>query len=779
MRSILWAMVPDNASLFLAPDQVAAFDVFTDGGWPDDGVLREAKKIIKLYHPNRGVREAVPEVVRAWGVGRVRELLKTALAEGGRLEKRTAQREEAYRKRREDQASASAERAMAKAQERNKDEPRSVTAGGAPEKGDIITLPVSQVLTSTTSYESAQSNIARGRGSRTEGPISVWLLEDGRFLLVDGQHRFAQAVQQGLETIEAEVVGEGYSDTWSTPAEDRVFKLNSSLRPTLFGARDAAFVGRYWVAPDGTVFKVMGDHGDWAQKNISKIAKVDAESGENLRLAKDDYGEGWLGSESSGQDARAGLQSAGWLAIDYDSVRMSALEPGLRLLRKAVETLVPPEYMDSLLFIEADDVALIQTTPRKVKNRQVQANLQASDGKFSWSCLMIDYPEALANRVTAWSKTNISDDLLYDPKDPDGHTYGRESHCHTTVGYGLDPEMTLKDLKVAVLPGLLHVRLGKISKFDTDPAYDVIKIEVESPDLHALNKELKDTVGLPGNTFPDYRPHLTIAYVLPGSCDHLLGDSPFEGEDFTIEDYDFSDPNGSHEKFEALTPKLKAEQESESDKAWVSPEGKVYFLPHSYSEHSNSLDYPGMAEVPEVEETGMFALIKAGWSRVGLDSFVPALYVETEKPVAWVLAQLPQEMRLVKALTVDSDTQGNWALDVLEDEDALDAWNHRKDIRHRVAAAPQGITAGLPLFHRVIFAAPQLNELVKLARTLLEEDPRFAGYQQDPKKAETLGAAQQALSEARSEAEVQQVWQEFGTPGLSFEQLKTRSQTAE
>jgi len=192
--------------------------------------------------------------------------------------------------------------------------------------------------------------------------------------------------------------------------------------------------------------------------------------------------------------------------------------------------------------------------------------IEASGEEHEWGCLMVDFPDDLAEQAVAWSAANVPDDALYlDPKDPTG--YGRETHIHTTVAYGLDPKMDRQKIAdvVAGIDKPVKVRLGTISKFE--PAdYDVIKVEVESQDLHALHEQVK-ALGVPGETYPDYKPHLTLAYVKKGMGDHLLGLSPFEGQEFELTSFDYSAPpepgqKDKHTKYEmkaALDPRLARE----------------------------------------------------------------------------------------------------------------------------------------------------------------------------------------------------------------------------
>jgi hypothetical protein len=176
--------------------------------------------------------------------------------------------------------------------------------------------------------------------------------------------------------------------------------------------------------------------------------------------------------------------------------------------------------------------------------------IAASGEAHTWGCLMVDFPEDLAKKVVAWAKENVPDEAVYDNE---AHDYGRENHIHTTVCYGVDPATDPGAIQSLVYQESkpIEVTLGPISKFAADPSkekggekklYDVLKVEVISPDLHRLHEKAETELGLPGNTFPDYVPHLTLAYVHPDSCDHLLGADPFEGQKFKLTRFEYSYP---------------------------------------------------------------------------------------------------------------------------------------------------------------------------------------------------------------------------------------------
>lgn len=91
-------------------------------------------------------------------------------------------------------------------------------------------LKAEEILTAQKSADAAYRNIKEGRKSKTKGPLEVWKLEDGRYLLTDGQHRFIQGLLQGKTEFEVEQIGEGYSDYWATPMHGAEFDLQQFLQ---------------------------------------------------------------------------------------------------------------------------------------------------------------------------------------------------------------------------------------------------------------------------------------------------------------------------------------------------------------------------------------------------------------------------------------------------------------------------------------------------------------------------------------------------------------------
>jgi len=153
---------------------------------------------------------------------------------------------------------------------------------------------------------------------------------------------------------------------------------------------------------------------------------------------------------------------------------------------------------------------------------------------------MVRPPKDIAAEALAWINQNVTDDMVY----TDGNEIvGREVTPHITVKYGLLTDK-LSDVSKLYPSKPFKVKLREVSKFDTNPDYDVLKMDVESDALRDFNAEVSELKN--EDSHPNYCPHMTIAYVKKGAGDALLGTDIFAGKEFTIDAYEFSTPDGTH-----------------------------------------------------------------------------------------------------------------------------------------------------------------------------------------------------------------------------------------
>jgi hypothetical protein len=134
---------------------------------------------------------------------------------------------------------------------------------------------------------------------------------------------------------------------------------------------------------------------------------------------------------------------------------------------------------------------------------------------------------------------------------------GREKDPHVTVKYGLHSENP-KPVKAALAGEKpIKLKLGKTKVFAADDKRnsDVVVVDVESDDLKRLNKKISDAVPNT-DTHPEYKPHMTLAYVKPGAGKKYDGMGHLQGTEISANAISFSNKQGQKTpiKLEAADP---------------------------------------------------------------------------------------------------------------------------------------------------------------------------------------------------------------------------------
>lgn len=137
--------------------------------------------------------------------------------------------------------------------------------------------------------------------------------------------------------------------------------------------------------------------------------------------------------------------------------------------------------------------------------------------EYEFSSTQLNFTGKVASMITDFANSIPDDDLAED---------GRETTPHITIKYGIHAKCC-KEIEALELPESITVILGKTSLFENDSG-DVLKIDVESSGLVDLNKLIANSVKVT-DTFPDYHPHATIAYLKPGMGKKYEGDDTFNG----------------------------------------------------------------------------------------------------------------------------------------------------------------------------------------------------------------------------------------------------------
>lgn len=175
--------------------------------------------------------------------------------------------------------------------------------------------------------------------------------------------------------------------------------------------------------------------------------------------------------------------------------------------------------------------------------RKAINKLLTEDRKYEYGCAMLyfNFPEM----KNIHSLINPQD--LYE--DPDDSTFGLETEPHCTLLFGLHDEISTENIKHILGNYVFSTcKLSNPSLFKNEK-YDVLKFEVEGPNLHLVNKDLRNYPHT--NSYPDYQPHCTIAYIKSGLGQKyidLLNQKQMNQFDLLPSYAVYSKPDGSQDK---------------------------------------------------------------------------------------------------------------------------------------------------------------------------------------------------------------------------------------
>lgn len=157
--------------------------------------------------------------------------------------------------------------------------------------------------------------------------------------------------------------------------------------------------------------------------------------------------------------------------------------------------------------------------------------------KYKFASTQANLPPDAAKQISTLSAKIPDEDLAPE--------HGREEQPHITVKYGLHGDYVDEVRALLADEPPIRVTFGKTSHFPDveDGTADAVKVDIDSDDLHRLNKKIADA--LPHtDTHPDYKPHATVAYVKPGLGKKYDGDTSIAGQSVTLDRLVFSDRNG-------------------------------------------------------------------------------------------------------------------------------------------------------------------------------------------------------------------------------------------
>lgn len=416
--------------------------------------------------------------------------------------------------------------------------------------------------------------------------------------------------------------------------------------------------------------------------------------------------------------------------------------------------------------------------------------------EHEYGCLMLEMPKELADEVLAWGRENIPDaDLFIDPENPKDN--GRETQIHTTVSYGIDPATDPGDVQFAIFQQRkpVKVKLGAISKFDKDDC-DVIKVEVVSPDMVRMHKEIEENIGTPGNTFPDYKPHVTIAYVKKGAADKLIGEDPFAGREFELTEFDYGYPPAPGEKDVHKHYDLNNIRTAASVMAHVRKHGDKWVVTNKAGDKTlgtHDTEEGAKKQLAAIEIHKHAGSMSDDFARAGKKNFdaLCEMFPEMRKAAdrrqavrSFIrqAAHTDSELKAFLEGCPEAESQGDILGSYRSYKEAevgsAQLWNvdgsyaavvggkyvdlcgttlESMRFFDRLATYSNG-RAGIPV-QAAMIEADKFTDLRKAALRLIEDDPSWKQLIKNPASAQAYGELEKAVQSARSEDELRAAWE--------------------
>jgi 2'-5' RNA ligase len=223
----------------------------------------------------------------------------------------------------------------------------------------------------------------------------------------------------------------------------------------------------------------------------------------------------------------------------YDSIHLEdakapqfseyvALKPEAFKVSKSAEAAVshPPETPHTAPAAPSASAEVVESEPR-YKHGSTQANI---------------HPDSDAAQAIESARQRISDSDLAG----DGKEIGAGGN-HVTVRYGLDDNFEAVEAYLKK-QAPFEATLGKTDSFPpsehSDGAAPIIA-PIEAPELHRINAEIEKHGTFAPSSFPDYKPHATIAYVKPEKAARYTGMDVTEGKSFTVDHISITDRDGN------------------------------------------------------------------------------------------------------------------------------------------------------------------------------------------------------------------------------------------
>jgi hypothetical protein len=182
-----------------------------------------------------------------------------------------------------------------------------------------------------------------------------------------------------------------------------------------------------------------------------------------------------------------------------------------------------------------------------IKNELRKRLLNEGSGGHDYGCVMLFLPidKKWWDKLTG----DIDDKDIYNPEGE--RDYGIQPHdeAHVTILYGIHGDVPDKDVEELIEKmSAPEVTLKDISIFDNaDKGFDVLKFDVKGKQLHDMNDMFKE---LPyTNDYPDYHPHVTIAYLEAGTGQKYADELGVDALELKPNKIVYSKPDGTKKEY--------------------------------------------------------------------------------------------------------------------------------------------------------------------------------------------------------------------------------------
>lgn len=143
----------------------------------------------------------------------------------------------------------------------------------------------------------------------------------------------------------------------------------------------------------------------------------------------------------------------------------------------------------------------------------------------------VKYEYATTQAVYDGETTRDLLDFIHDKIDPEDvyeseaeGIKGKERKPHITLLYGIKerkPNVLKLEQLIQNHPAMTTVGWAGLGKFEAEK-YDVLFIEIDSPEAHELFADLTQFYPDNANKFPQYHPHTCLAYMQKGKADKYI-----------------------------------------------------------------------------------------------------------------------------------------------------------------------------------------------------------------------------------------------------------------